>query len=117
MKSKIKNLGQVYTPKHIVNDMLDLIAYKGEQILQKHIIDNSCGNGAFLVEIIERYIKAYKQKNNSLCGIENDLSKYIHGIEIDKTEWAECIKNLNRIYLNKTFKVLNGTLLTQIHYK
>ena len=55
---EIKNLGQVFTPKQIVNDILNVSNYKGKNILKKHVIDNSCGDGAFLVEIIDRYIKA-----------------------------------------------------------
>ncbi|MCK9575313.1 MAG: N-6 DNA methylase [Clostridia bacterium] len=88
MLNKTKNLGQIYTPAHIVNDILNLVDYSGEKILQKHIIDNSCGNGAFLQEIIEKYISAYKVQHGSLLGVESELSKYIHGIEIDKEERA-----------------------------
>lgn len=94
MKSKIKTLGQIYTPVHIVNDMLDLLNYRGKHILQKHIIDNSCGDGAFLKEIVKRYIAEYQNFHNSLCGIENELSTYIHGIEIDKDAYIQCLNNL-----------------------
>ena len=44
---KTKKNGVVYTPEHIVKLMLDRTKYFGNTILQKHIIDNSCGNGAF----------------------------------------------------------------------
>ncbi|MEG1582264.1 MAG: N-6 DNA methylase, partial [Clostridia bacterium] len=96
MLNKVKNLGQIYTPTHIVNDMLDIIDYQGKKILQKHIIVNSCGDGAFLEIIIDRYIKAYKEKHNSLIGIEKELEIYIHGIEIDKGEYLKCINNLSQ---------------------
>lgn len=97
MNKKIKTLGQVYTPKNIVIDMLNLISYSGQDILKKNIIDNSCGNGAFLTEIVKRYIDTYKEKNGNLEKVENDLSKYIHGIEIDKNEQLSCLTNLNNI--------------------
>ena len=97
MNEKIKILGQVYTPKSIVNDMLDLLGYNSDKILGKHIIDNSCGDGAFLTEIVERYIKEYKRKNNSLLDIEKDLATYIHGVEIDRSEYLKCIDNLNSV--------------------
>lgn len=48
---KIKNLGQIFTPNFLVKN-----------ILQKHIIDNSCGNGAFLCEIVKIYINEAKNK-------------------------------------------------------
>ena len=40
----IKNLGQVFTPKLIVEFMLENVGYSGEKILSKHILDNSCGD-------------------------------------------------------------------------
>lgn len=50
---KIRNEGAVYTPKNIVNLMIDVIGYNSsENILKKHIMENSCGDGAFLVEIV-----------------------------------------------------------------
>ena len=94
--NKIKNLGQIYTPEHIVKDMLNILDYQGEKILQKHIIDNSCGDGAFLKIIVERYIKEYKKKYGNLIGIEKDLETYIHGIEIDKHEYIKCLNNLSQ---------------------
>lgn len=91
---KVKSLGQVFTPKEIVNDILDVSNYNGEDILGKHIIDNSCGDGAFLTEIVDRYIQAYFNKNKKYEGIEKELEKYIHGIEIDTEIYERCIKNL-----------------------
>lgn len=69
---KIKDLGQVFTPINMVKDVLDAACYSGEVILNKHVIDNSCGDGAFLVEIINRYIDAYYKKYNTLTNISKD---------------------------------------------
>ena len=49
--------GRVYTPDYIVKNLLDLAGYYEENILKKHVVDNSCGDGAFLVEIVDRYCK------------------------------------------------------------
>ncbi|MDR0919003.1 MAG: SAM-dependent methyltransferase [Oscillospiraceae bacterium] len=92
-KKKIKTAGEVYTPAHIVSLMLDEIGYNGETVSQKHIIDNSCGDGAFLMQIVERYIKNCPSTND----IKNELETYIHGIEIDKTAYKNCIKNLDAV--------------------
>lgn len=109
---KVKDFGQVFTPINIVNDVLDAAGYLGENILKKHVIDNSCGDGAFLIEIINRYINNYEKKNGTLAGVENDLKKYIHGIEMDKEIYEACIENLNELVNNKglgkiTFDILN----------
>ena len=46
---------QVPTPHEIVVQMLDRIGYT-EDIIGKRILENSCGAGGFLWEIVRRYI-------------------------------------------------------------
>jgi len=75
--------------------MLDLVGYQGADILQKHIIDNSCGNGAFLCEIVARYTKAHGEQYGTYQGLHTHLQTYIHGIEIDWNAYCECLQNLN----------------------
>lgn len=110
---KVKDFGQVFTPINIVKDILDTAGYKGENILKKHVIDNSCGDGAFLLEIINRYTDAYEKKYNSLNGIENDLKQYIHGVELDKEIWNACIENLNKLIEKKKLKKIKLDILNE----
>lgn len=88
----------VFTPRHIVGYMLDEIGYVtssyedqiDNRIRRKHIIDNSCGDGSFLCEIVRRYfqqsiIDGYdqtmtKEENDKI--FKKELETYIHGIEI-----------------------------------
>ena len=88
LKEKIKNNGQVYTPDFIVSNMLDFAGYGDEEILERNIIDNSCGNGAFLVEVVRRYCTAFNKKygKNNNKKLKEHLEKYIHGIEIQGEE-------------------------------
>lgn len=92
-----KQSGQVFTPHYLVCDILDVAGYYGDIILQKHIIDNSCGDGAFLQEIVQRYCTEYLKQSNNLQQLSQDLSTYIHGIELDPIAYNECIHNLNTI--------------------
>ena len=108
---QVKNRGQVITPKNIIKDILELSDYKGEKILKKHVMENSCANGAFLVEIVKRYINAYKRKNKTLKGIEEELSTYIHGIEIDKELHKECIKELNNLAKEQKIGEVNWDII------
>ena len=78
-----KENGRIYTPLSIVENILDLSGYYDKNIIKKHAIDNSCGDGAFLCEIIKRYCEASLEFGNSLSELRNDLQTYIHGIEID----------------------------------
>lgn len=89
---------QVFTPHNIVELMLNHIGYiPSNNILDKYIIDNSCGNGAFLCEIADRYIKAGIVNGLSKKNIIRGLEGYIYGIEIVSSLCNETIKNLNKI--------------------
>ncbi|MGN1376533.1 MAG: Eco57I restriction-modification methylase domain-containing protein [Prevotella sp.] len=121
MNSLIKNSGQVFTPKFLVNFILDEIGYQGCAILNKHCIDNSCGDGAFLCEIISRYIKAYRTKYGNVDDVAHDISKYIHGIEIDPITYNNCINNLksicNEYEINcEQFDIIKGDTLSTIMF-
>lgn len=94
MTSIIKTNGQVFTPDYLVNIILDEVGYSGRHILQKHCMENSCGDGAFLCEIVARYITAYREEYGSIEGVERDIYTYIHGIELDPVAFANCIDNL-----------------------
>ncbi len=93
----INKNGTVYTPNFIVKKMLDFISYKSVDILKKHVIDNSCGEGAFLIEIVRRYIVTAKNNNYNTFKIVKDLENFIHGIEIDYNAHEICINNLNNL--------------------
>ena len=98
--TKEKEDGRIYTPQYIVNNILNLSSYNGSKILKKHVMDNSCGDGAFLCEIVKRYCEEAKKCNLSDNDISNDLSTFIHGIEIEKKEWEKCLENVNNIALS-----------------
>ena len=88
---------QVFTPEHVVDTMFEELEYKGDKIRKKHIIDNSCGNGAILKKIVKKYINVC-----IMCGLSKgetikELETYIHGIEIDAKLVRETINNLNKI--------------------
>ena len=118
MVNKVKNNGEVFTPKSIVQDMLCMIDYipikpnaknvYDNDIFMKHVIDSSCGDGAFLIEIVKRYIETFIRIHKDTCGLKEHLETYIHGIEIEPINHKKCIENLNDIefYIrDKIFKV------------
>jgi adenine-specific DNA-methyltransferase len=90
-----KNNGKVYTPSYIVKNILDLSNYQSGNILKKHIIDNSCGDGAFLKEIVDRYCCEFLKHSMDIEGLTLELSEFIHGIELNQEEHQKCINNLN----------------------
>lgn len=117
-KNSVKKQGKIYTPDFIVNNILDLADYKGEIVLKKNIIDNSCGNGAFLREIVSRYCSAFLKKNKkpNLKELRTHLEKYVHGIEIEDEEVKKCVENLDKTAerfgaLNVKWNVICGNTL------
>lgn len=89
--------GSVYTPLYMVQNILNISGYTGNNILQKHVIDNSCGDGAFLVEVVRRYCETALKNNYDLDTIKDELELYIHGIEIDNLECQKCIENMSKV--------------------
>jgi len=95
-----KAAGRYYTPDYLVRTILDLAGYRSSAVLEKHIIDNSCGDGAFLVEIADRYCREFLNAGGTKAGLKRDLARYIHGIEIELSEWGKTVNRLNEIALH-----------------
>jgi adenine-specific DNA-methyltransferase len=94
-----KVYGQVYTPSFIVQKILDEVGYYGENIHKKTILDPSCGDGRFLVEIVRRIIRDLPS-NQWIESFEA-----IYGWDIDANALNQCRENLDEITLNFGIKV------------
>ena len=92
-----KNRGVVYTPPFLVKLILDLSDYRGSNIRGKHIIDNSCGDGAFLREIVDRYCSQCLERSTPSNTIKRELETYIHAIEIDAEAVSRCRVHLDAV--------------------
>lgn len=91
----VNNKCQIFTPEIYVDKMLNVIDYRGVQILGKYILENSCGEGNILIKVISRYIEAAKENRYSKRKIREDLEKYIVGYEIDSVVRDKCIERLD----------------------
>lgn len=100
--------GKVYTPRFVVDKILDDINFTDNNILGKTILDPACGDGRFLIAVAERIIK-YSSKENLKINLEK-----IYGWDIDERAINECISNLNElinnynITINWNIKVCNS---------
>lgn len=87
---------QVPTPKKYVIQMLNFIKYK-ENVFEKRVLENSCGEGNILLEIVKRYIQDARKQGKSdkeiVEGIENNIVAY----EIDTDKVKVCIERLNAL--------------------
>lgn len=97
MAKAVKQHGRVYTPDYLVKAILDFGGYNKTAILKKNVIDNSCGDGAFLTEIVQRYCTSFLAQKQDLSKLKHELETFIHGIELDAVECDKCFLNLNKV--------------------
>ena len=72
-KERVKKFGEVFTPKELVNEVLDKLSQDLFKNPHKTYLDPSCGDGAFLVEVLERKIKNgidYEQELSTIYGVD-----------------------------------------------
>ena len=105
----------MFTPENYVRELLDSVKYIHD-LYGKRILENSCGDGKILVEVVRRYIQDCLEKGLSRTEIENGLSNDIYGIEIDEKQYRKCICNLNNVLKannigNVDWKIMNQDYL------
>ncbi|SKB83080.1 HsdM family class I SAM-dependent methyltransferase [Dyadobacter psychrophilus] len=88
---KKKLLGQVYTPFPIVDKILQDSGLYNVDLTNKKILDPACGDGRFLVPIVEHIIKS--TDNEQLIIV---LSQ-IYGWDVDRNALEICRKNLDAL--------------------
>jgi len=99
--NKQKTFGQVFTPSWIVNEILNLVGYFDEGILDKYVLEPASGDGVFLAEIVERYINVSMTNDIKPNAIKLNLEKYIYGVEIDFSEYQKSIQLLDNLINTK----------------
>lgn len=88
-RTKVKEQGQVYTPKALVDKTLeDLELFRSDAFSNPAytFCDSMCGNGKFLMSILEKKIANGIDKKMAL--------KTIYGVELDPESVNECKDNL-----------------------
>ncbi len=100
---------QIFTPEKYVNYMLDLAGYN-ENLYGKKILENSFGEGNFLVAIIDRYISDCRKHNFSDEEIMDGLSKDIYGFEIDEEVYKRCLDRIKSLLEKYGLKYKNINL-------
>ena len=93
---KPKKNCMVFTPDAIVAKMLDIAGYTSS-LYGKRILENSCGEGHILVEIVTRYIRDCRKNGYSDNQICFGLMRDIQGYEVDDDIYKTCLQNLNSV--------------------
>ena len=64
-KKRVADHGEVFTPRWLVDAMLDLVKGEAERI-DARFLEPACGSGNFLVPIIQRKMAAVELKFGSM---------------------------------------------------
>lgn len=100
-KQRVADHGEVFTPKWMVEAMLDLVKSETERI-DSRFLEPACGSGNFLVQILKRKLAAVELKYGKS---EFERSHYallglmcLYGIELLPDNIEECRANLLEIF-------------------
>lgn len=105
-KSRVQKHGEVFTPRKIVDEMLDMPSVKECcENLNATFLEPSAGEGAFLVAILERKLNMVaNQYNSDLVQYENysllALST-LYGIELLEDNAQNCTMNMFQVFYDK----------------
>lgn len=102
-KKRVQNHGEVFTPKRIVKKMLDFTNIREAcQNLTSTFLEPAAGEGAFLVEVLNRKMKMIA-KNYA-----DDLTRYenysllalstLYGVELLEDNAQKCVMNMYQVY-------------------
>ncbi|OMD28127.1 Eco57I restriction-modification methylase domain-containing protein [Paenibacillus odorifer] len=70
-----KSSGSELTPVKIVHYMLDEVSYRSKSVLNKKLLDPSCGSGVFILGALERYLTEFEGSTDELinCLIQDKM--------------------------------------------
>lgn len=98
--------GDVFTSPKVVNYILDLIGYTSDKDLSQYkILEPSCGEGAFLIEIIHRILFSARDFNfDPYPVIENNIVAY----DIDPKKIERCRQHILYTFPSYTLPCLKA---------
>ncbi|GAB6068508.1 type III restriction endonuclease subunit M [Methylothermus subterraneus] len=100
-KQRVTDYGEVFTPKPIVNAMLDLVKEETERI-DSRFLEPACGTGNFLIEILNRKLRVVESR---YAKSQVEYERYailavssIYGIDILEDNAEECRRRLFAVF-------------------
>lgn len=92
--SDMANHCKVFTTSAYAKELLDAADYRCG-LFGRRVLENSCGDGHVLMEIVRRYISDCIARKMPLSLIKNGLERDITGYELEREHYENCIRNLN----------------------
>lgn len=100
-KRRVADHGEVFTPRWLVENMLDLVQGETERI-DSRFLEPACGSGNFLVPVLQRKLAAvearfgksdFERRSYALLAV-----MCTHGIELLEDNIAECRANMLEVF-------------------
>lgn len=100
-KKRVADHGEVFTPRWLVEKMLDLVKGETERI-DSRFLEPACGSGNFLVPVLQRKLAAVEAKFGK-SGFERQHYALLalmccYGIELLADNIAECRANMLEVF-------------------
>lgn len=114
-RQRVADHGEVFTPRWLVDDMLDLVKDETERI-DSRFLEPACGSGNFLVPVLERKLRVvearygksdFERRHYALFGL-----MCVYGIELLPDNTAECRDNLADAFARRLKLELDDRLLS-----
>lgn len=100
-RQRVADHGEVFTPRWLVDDMLNLVKSETERI-DSRFLEPACGSGNFLVPVLERKLAAVRARHGRSEFERQHYALFalmcIYGIELLADNAVECRANLAQIF-------------------
>jgi hypothetical protein len=100
-RQRVSDHGEVFTPRWLVDDMLDLVKSETERI-DSRFLEPACGSGNFLITVLERKLAAVKARHGGSDFEKRHYALFavmcIYGVELLGDNAAECRENLLAVF-------------------
>ncbi len=100
-KQRVVDYGEVLTPPHIVDAMLDLVKQETERI-DSRFLEPACGTGNFLIQVLQRKLQVVEKR---YAKSQLDYERYavlavssLYGIDILADNAEECRQRLYQTF-------------------
>lgn len=109
---RVKDIGEVFTPKKTVNFMLDQPEIKEKvNSLTATFLEPSAGEGAFLVEILRRKLDYAKAQSQTTKEMQNNfllVLSTLYGIELMEDNIEMLVMNMNNVFRDMYFNTFEA---------
>ena len=93
-EERIRKFGEVFTPPYVVKSMCDMLEQESPDAFEpgKTFLEPTCGDGAFVVEILRRKFERCKSRADYTTALQS-----VYGLELQEENVNACIENVKAL--------------------